>query len=80
MPISTNLWRAQIGTFGTLIVKLCVMNTWSRITKANFRNFFVFSVIFLITFLSLLLNRSNNGELNRGPKKDTSKRNFSIFQ
>ena len=80
MLISTNLWRAQIGTFGTLIVKLCVMNTWSRITKAKFRNFFVFSVFFLITFLSLLLNLSNNGELNRVPKKDTSKPNFSIFQ
>ena len=78
MPISTNLWRAQIGTFGILIAKLCVMNTWSSITKAKFQNSLVFSFFFLITFLLLLLILSNDVELNPGPKKDSSKRNFSI--
>ena len=78
MPISTNLWRAQIGAFGIMIAKLCVMNTWSSITKAKFQNSFVLSFFFLITFLSLLLILSNDIELNPGPKKDSSKRNFSI--
>ena len=78
MPISTNLWRAQIGTFGIMIAKLCVMNTWSSITKAKFQSSFVLSFFFLITFLSLLLILSNGVELNPGPKKDSSKRNFSI--
>ena len=55
MPINTNLWRAQIGTFGIMIAKLCVMNTWSSITKATFQNSFVLSFFFLITFLLLLL-------------------------
>ena len=40
MPIST-LWRAQTGTFGIMIAKLCVMNTWSSITNVKFRNSFV---------------------------------------
>ena len=40
MSIST-LWRAQIGTFGIMIAKLCVMNTWSSITKVKFQNSFV---------------------------------------
>ena len=78
MPISTILWRAQIGTFGIMIAKLCVMNTWSSITKAKFQNSFVLSFFFLITFLSLLLILSNDIELNPGPKKDSSKRNFSL--
>ena len=80
MPISTNLWRAQIGTFGIMIAKLCVMKTWSSITKAKFQNSFVLSFFLLITFLSLLLILSNDVELNPGPKKDNSKRNFSIAQ
>ena len=63
-----------------MIVKLCVMNTWSSITKAKFQNSFVLSFFFLITFLSLLLIFSNNVELNPGPKKDSSKRNFSKAQ
>ena len=78
MPISTNLWRAQIGTFGIMIAKPCVMNTWSSITEAKFQNSFVLSFFFLITFLSLLLILSNDVELNPGPKKDSPKRNFSI--
>ena len=78
MPISTILWRAQIGTFGIMIAKLCVMKTWSSITKAKFQNSFVLSFFFLITFLSLLLILSNDIELNPGPKKDSSKRNFSL--
>ena len=78
MPISTILWRAQIGTFGIMIAKLCVMKTWSSITKAKFQNSFVLSFFLLITFLSLLLILSNDVELNPGPKKDNSKRNFSI--
>ena len=69
MPISTNLWRAQIGTFGILIAKLGVMNTWSSITKAKFQNSLVFSFFFIITFLLLLLILSNDVELNPGPKK-----------
>ena len=36
MPISTNLWRAQIGTFGIMIAKLCVMNTCSSFTKGAY--------------------------------------------
>ena len=78
MPISTNLWRAQIVTFGIMIAKLCVINTWSSITKAKFQKSFVLSFVFLITFLSLLLVLSNDVELNPGPKKNSSKRNFSI--
>ena len=78
MPVSTNLWRAQIGTFGMMIVKLCVMNTWSRITKAKFQNSFVLSFFFLITFFSLLLILFNDVALNPGPMKDSSKWNFSI--
>ena len=61
-----------------MIAKLCVMNTWSSITEAKFQNSFVLSLFFLITFLSLLLILSNDVELNQGPKKDGSKRNFSI--
>ena len=38
MPINTNLWRAQKVTFGIMIAKLCVMNTWSSITKVKFQN------------------------------------------
>ena len=78
MPINTNLWRAQIGTFGIMIAKLCVMNTWSSITKTTFQNSFVLSFFLLITFLSLLLILSDNVELNPGPKKDSSECNFSI--
>ena len=78
MSISTNLWRVQRGTFGIMIAKLCVTNTWSSITKAKFQNSFVLSFFFLITFLSLLLILSNDIELNPGPKKDSSKRNFSL--
>ena len=40
MLIST-LWRAQTSTFGIMIPKLCVMNTWSSINKVKFRNSFV---------------------------------------
>ena len=61
-----------------MIMKLCVMNTWFSITKAKFQNSFVLSFFFLITFLSLLLILSNDIELNPGPKKDSSKCNFSI--
>ena len=61
-----------------MIAKLCVMTIWSIITKAKFQNFFVLSFSFVITFLSLLLILSNDVELNPGPKKDSSKRNFSI--
>ena len=78
MPISTNLWRAQIVTFGIMIVKLCVMNTWSSITKAKFQNSFVRSFFFLIMFVSLLLILSYDVELNPGPKKDSSRHKFSI--
>ena len=78
MPISTNLWRAQIGTFGIMIAKLCGVNIWSSITEAKIQNSFVLSFFFLITFLSLLLILSSDVELNPGPKKDISKRNFSI--
>ena len=78
MSISTNLWRAQIGTFGIMIAKLCVINTWSSIAKVKFQNSFMLSFFFLITFLSLLLVVPNDVELNPGPKKDSSKRNFSI--
>ena len=78
MSISTNLWRVQIGTFGIMIAKLCVMNTWSSITKAKFQDSFVLSFFFLITLLSLLLMFSNDVELNPGPKKDSSKPNVSI--
>ena len=78
MSISTNLWRVQIGTFGIMIAKLCVMNTWSSITKAKFQDSFVLSFFFLITLLSLLLMLSNDVELNPGPKKDSSKPNVSI--
>ena len=70
MQISTNLWRAQIGTFGIMIAKLSVMNTWSGINKAKFQNSFVLSFFYLITFLSLLLILSNDAELKLGPKKD----------
>ena len=78
MPISTNLWRAQTVTFGIMIAKLCVMNTWSSITKTKFQNSFVLSHFFLIMFLSFLLILSNDVELNAGLKKDSSQRNFSI--
>ena len=78
MLISTNLWRAQIGTFGIMIAKLCVKNTCSSITKSKFQNSFVLSFFFLNTFLSLLLILSNDVKLNPGPKKDSSKCNFSI--
>ena len=61
-----------------MIAKLCLMNTWSSITEAKFQNSFVLSFFFLITFLSLLLILSDDVELNPGPKKDRSKRNFSI--
>ena len=43
-----------------------------------FQNSFVLSFFFLITFLSLLLILSNDVDLNPDPKKDSSKRNFSI--
>ena len=78
MTIRTNLWRAQKGTSGIIIVKLCFMNIWFNITKGKFHNSFVLSFFYLITFLSLLLIFSNDVELNLGPKKDSSKRNFSI--
>ena len=78
MPVITNPWRAQIGTLGIMIAKLCVMNIWSSIIKAKFQNSFVPSFFFLITFLSLLLILSNDVELNPGPKKDSSKGNFSV--
>ena len=78
MLISTNLWQPQIATFGIMIAKLCVMNTWSSITKAQFQNSFVLSFFFLITFLLLLPILSSDVELNPDPKKDSSKRNFSI--
>ena len=78
MQISTDLWWAQIGTFGIMIAKLCVMNTWSSITKAKFQNSFVLYFFFLISFLSFQLIFSKDIELNPGPKKDSSKRNFSI--
>ena len=61
-----------------MIAKLCVMNTWSIITKAKCQNSFILSFFFLITFFSLLLILSSDVELNPGPKKDSSKRNFSI--
>ena len=54
------------------------MNTWSSIIKTNFQNSFVLSFFLLITFLSFLLILSNNVELKPSPKKDCSKRNFSI--
>ena len=79
MLISTNLWQPQIGTFGIMIAKLCVMNTWSSITKAQFQNSFVLSFFFLITFHSLLLILSNYVELNQCPKKDSSKGNSSMI-
>ena len=68
----------QLSTFGIMIAKFCLINTWSSITKAKFQNSFVLSFFFLITFLSLLLILSNNVELNPGPMKDSSKGNFSI--
>ena len=77
MPSSTYLWRPQIGTFGIMIAKLCIMNTWSSLPKLSFRTFLC-SLFFLITFLSLLILFSNDVELNPDPKKDTSSRNFSI--
>ena len=78
MPIGTNLRPAQIVPFGIMIAKLCVMNTWSSITKTKFQNSFVLSFFFLITFLLLLLILYNDVELNLGSKKDSSKCNFSI--
>ena len=78
MPVSTNLWREQIVTFGIIIVNLCFMNACSSITKAKFQNSFAFSFSFLIFFLSLLLLLSNDVELNPGPQKDSPNRNFSI--
>ena len=78
MSISTILWRAQIGTFCIMIAKLWVMNTLSSITITKLQNSFVLSFFFLITFLSILLILSNDVELNPGPKKNSSKRNFSI--
>ena len=54
------------------------MNTWSSITKAKFQNSFVLYFFFLISFLSFQLIFSKDIELNPGPKKDSSKRNFSI--
>ena len=62
MPISTNLWRAQMGTVGIIIAKLCFINTWSSITKAKFQNSFEPSFFFLIKFLSFLLILSNDVE------------------
>ena len=62
MPISTNLRRAQMGTFGIMIAKLYVINNWSSITKAKFQK----SFFFLITFLSCLLILSNDVDLNPG--------------
>ena len=61
-----------------MIAKLCVMNTWSSVTKAKFQNSVVLSFYFLITFLSLLLILSNGLELNPSPKKYGPKRNFSV--
>ena len=78
MPVSTNLRRAQIGTFGIMIAKLCLVNTWSSITKAKFQNSFVLPLFLLILFLSLLLLLSNDVEFNLVPKKDSPTRNFSI--
>ena len=78
MRSTITLWQAQIGAFGTMTAKLCVMNTWSTFTKAKFQNSSVLSFFFLITFLSLLLILSNDVELNPGPKKDSSNGNFSI--
>ena len=68
MTISTNLWRAQKGTFGIMIAKLCFMNIWSSITKGKF---ILFCALFLLLdHLSLLpLIFSNDVELNLGPKK-----------
>ena len=70
MPISI-LLRAQTGTFGIMIAKLFVMNTWSSIAKVPLCSF-----LFLITFLSFLLILSNDVELN--PKNDSSKCNILI--
>ena len=79
MLINTNLWRAQIGTFSTIIVKLSIMNTWPSITKAKFQHSFVFPFFFLITFLSLILILFNDIELNAGPKKDSSNQDFQYL-
>ena len=38
-----------------MIAKLCVINTWSSVTKAKFQNSFVLSFFFLITFLFLFI-------------------------
>ena len=51
---------------------------WSSIIKVKFQNPSVLSFFLLITFLSLLLILSNDAKLNPDPKKDNSKRNFSI--
>ena len=76
MPISTNLWWAQIGTFGIMTVKRFVL--WvPGITKAKCQNSLVLSFFFLMFFSSLLI-LSNDVELNPDPKKDSSKSNFSI--
>ena len=61
-----------------MIVKLCIMNAWSSITKAKFQHPFLVFVFFLITILLLLLILSNDIELSPGPKKDCSNHNFSI--
>ena len=78
MPVSTNVWRAQIGTFGIMIAKLCLVNTWCSITKAKLQNSFALSFFFQILFLSLLLLLPNDVELNPCPKKDIPTWNFSI--
>ena len=62
MPINTNLWRAQLGTVGIIIAKLCFVNSWSSITKAKFQNSFEPSFFFLIKFFSFLLILSNDIE------------------
>ena len=72
MPISTNLWRAQIGTFGIIIAKLCVINTWSSITKA----YHVLSHHNNVSFITI--NPFWWCWVEPGPEKDSSKHNFSI--
>ena len=67
MAISTYLWRAEIDTFGIIIVKTCVINTWSSITKAKFQYSSVFSFFLLIAFFPLLIILSNDFELKPDP-------------
>ena len=64
-------------TFGIMIAKLSVVNTWSSITKAKFQNSYVLSFFFRITFLSLLI-LSNDNKLNPGPKKESTRHNFLV--